>query len=272
MEAAKFLRAILCPNIIARHIIRKLSIGSLEFRLSLQALERGAYAFGIRQAIYLASKLKHPRVSVLEFGVGEGDGLKTMELYAADLGKKYGIGVEIYGFDLGSGLPAPSDYRDLPYIWKQGDYRMDVERVRSELKTAKLFLGDVGETISEFGRANPAPIGFISFDLDYYSSTVSAFRVFDFGDERFLPRVVCYFDDISSDGRALYCEYVGEELAIQEFNRRQGRDDKLSPAKVQQPMVEFSASWLDQTWIYHRFLHPEYNQYISYERLRHPPD
>lgn len=262
MDAAKLARAILCPHVVARHVIRTLSLGSLEFRLSLQALERAQYAFGIRQAMYLASKLNHSRVSALEFGVGGGNGIKTMERYAAELGKKFGITMEIYGFDLGTGLPAPSDYRDLPYIWKAGDYKMDVERLRNELTTAQLFLGDVRETVSKFEQSGAAPIGFISFDLDYYSSTVSAFRLFDCADERFLPRVVCYFDDIISDGRALHCDYVGELLAIREFNERPGRSDKLSPAYGQEYIMTFPAPWLDRTWVYHRFHHPEYNNFI----------
>lgn len=240
-------------------------MGSLEFRLSLQALEKAPYAFGIQQAIYLASKLNHPRVSVLEFGVGTGNGLKTMERYGAELGKKYGIAVEIYGFDLGTGLPSPSDYRDLPYVWKAGDYRMDVERLERELKTARLFLGDVRETVARFQESNAAPIGFISFDLDYYSSTISAFRLFDCANEKFLPRVVCYFDDIMSDGRGLHCEYVGELLAIREFNECRERHDKLCPAHVQEPIMKFPAPWLGQIWVYHRFRHPDYNTFIRPE-------
>jgi hypothetical protein len=263
MTTDKIVRAILCPQVIVRHLIRTFSIGSLEFRLSLQALEKAPYAFGIRQAMYLASRMNHPRVSALEFGVGTGNGLKTMERYAAELGKKYGMTLEIYGFDLGTGLPAPQDYRDLPYIWKAGDYRMDVERLQRELTTAQLFLGDVRETIPQFAQSQAAPIGFISFDLDYYSSTSSAFQLFDCADVRFLPRVVCYFDDIISDGRAMHCEHVGEMLAIREFNERSGRNDKLCPAHIQEPIMRFPAPWLGQTWIYHRFLHPEYNAFVK---------
>jgi hypothetical protein len=263
MNSAKLLRALLSPQVIARHLIRTLSLGSVEFRLAMEALERGEYAFGIKQAIYLASKLKHPRVSVLEFGVGAGAGLRTMEHFATELGKKYGVAVEVYGFDLGTGLPAPSDYRDIPYLWKAGDYRMDANRLRSELKTAKLMLGDVRETVPRFLASKSAPVGFISFDLDYYSSTMSAFELFEGGDEIFLPRVLCYFDDVSSDGRALLCDSVGELLAIQEFNGRAGERDKICPFTIRDPIVKYSAPWNHKVWVYHRFTHREYNTYLD---------
>ena len=53
------------------------------------------YAFGVKQAIYLASKLKHPKVTVIEFGVASGDGLQALEKYAAELGARAGIEVEV---------------------------------------------------------------------------------------------------------------------------------------------------------------------------------
>jgi len=262
MDSARLLRAVLSPSIIARHIIKSFSLGSVEFRLSMQALERAEYAFGVRQAIYLASKLQRDRVSVVEFGVGTGNGLKLMEHYASELGRKYGIAVEVYGFDLGTGLPPAEDYRDMPYIWKPGDYRMEADHLQSRLKSAKLILGEVRETVPRFVQGKPAPIGFISFDLDYYSSTVSAFQLFDSPDEIFLPRVVCYFDDVGSDGWALHCDYVGELRAIREFNERPGECHKLCPVHIQSPSVNYSAYWLDRLWIYHRFSHSDYNSYV----------
>lgn len=263
MNAAKLLRALLSPQIIARHIIRSFSLGSVEFRLAMQAMVRAEYAFGILQSIYLASRLNRNRVSVIEFGVGTGNGLRWMERYAAELGQKYGVLVEVYGFDLGTGLPAPSDYRDVPYIWRTGNYRMDAKFLQGQLKTAKLMLGDIRETIPRFLEAKPAPIGFISFDLDYYSSTLEAFKLFDGADEAFLPRVVSYFDDIGSDGRALQCEYVGELLAIREFNERPADRHKLCRLCIQEPMMKYPADWLHKLWVYHRFLHPEYNSYLA---------
>lgn len=260
---ATVLRALLSPQIVIRHIIRSHSLGSVEFRLSMGALEKAQYAFGIKQAIYLASRLNHKKVSVLEFGVGTGRGLKLMEKYAAELGKPSGIDVQVFGFDLGSGLPPAADYRDLPYAWRSGDYSMDEKQLRRELKTAKLMLGDVRHTVPQFLEARPAPIGFISFDLDYYSSTIAAFRIFECPDEAILPRVVCYFDDLESDERQYHCEYVGERLAISEFNCRAGSHHKLCHTYIHSPTQKYPAPWRHQNWIYHRFSHPEYNTYIQ---------
>jgi hypothetical protein len=228
----------------------------------MQALERAEYAFGVKQAIYLASRLNHRRVSVLEFGVGTGGGLKLMEHYASELGRKYGIAVDVYGFDLGTGLPAPQDYRDLPYTWQAGDYRMDTDALRRHLNSAKLLLGPVQETVPQFLSVAPAPIGFISFDLDYYSSTVAAFRIFDGNDQMFLPRVFCYFDDIASDGRTLNCDYVGELLAIREFNERPDPRHKICDVQIREPIVKFPGPWLDRLRVYHRFAHPQYTTHI----------
>lgn len=261
-SAATLLRALLEPQVIARAIIKKLSLGSVEFRLAMQALEKAQYAFGIRQAIYLASRLGHSRVAVIEFGVGAGGGLKLMEQYAAELGKKYGVEVEVYGFDLGSGLPGSSDYRDLPYAWRSGDYTMDVGGVQRDLKTAKLLLGDVRDTIQNFIQSKPAAVGFISFDMDYYSSTLQAFRIFEAPDELFLPRVLCYFDDVGSDGRQMHCEYVGELLAIAEFNCQAEKYHKLCHTYVHSPELKFPAPWRHQLWVYHRFSHRDYDMYI----------
>lgn len=229
----------------------------------MDALEKAQYAFGIKQAIYLASRLNHRRVSVIEFGVGSGQGLKLMENYAAELSEASGIAVEVFGFDLGSGLPPPKDYRDLPYAWRPGDYSMDAEQLRGELKTAKLLLGDVNDTVPQFIQSGPAAIGFISFDLDYYSSTAAAFRIFQCPDDLILPRIVCYFDDLSSDERQYHCEYVGELLAISEFNCRAGKHHKLCHTYIHSPRQKYAAPWRNQNWVYHRFSHSDYNTYIK---------
>lgn len=260
---AKLLRALLSPQVAVRQVIRRFSIGSLDFRLAMQALDRPQYAFGVKQAIYLASRLKLRRVSVIEFGVATGGGLLALQAYAAELGKRAGVEVEVYGFDRGFGLPEPSDYRDLGYVWKRGAYRMDVDRLQAQLKSAKLLLGDVRETMPEFLRTEHAPIGFISFDLDYYSSTVAAFEVFAGADHTVLPRVVCYFDDVISNEHQLHCDQVGELLAIREFNQNQN-GQTLAPIGVLNANLLFPAPWTQQIWIYHRFQHRDYNTYIGH--------
>jgi hypothetical protein len=260
---ATLLRAVLSPQIIVRHMIRALSFGTAEFRLAMQALDKAQYAFGIKQAIYLASRLNHSKVSVLEFGVGAGNGLKRMEEYAASFSASSGIGVDVYGFDLGLGLPTPADQRDVPYVWRKGDYEMNPEKLRSELQGAKLLIGDVQETVPEFIRSAPAPIGFIGFDLDYYSSTIAAFQIFGSAENVLLPRIICYFDDVGSDGRQLHCDNSGELLAIDHFNRECPARHQLYHTLITSPAVKYPAPWMHQMWVYHRFTHGAYNTYIE---------
>jgi hypothetical protein len=262
--SARLLRSILRPEILIRQIVRTFRIGSLDFRLAMQALDRPEYAFGVNQAVYLAAKLKLPSVSVVEFGVADGAGLIVLERYALEIGKANGIEVEVYGFDLGSGLPAPSNYRDLGYVWKRGAYEMeDLDSLRRRIKIARLLLGDVEETVPQFVVARHAPVGFISFDLDFYSSTKSAFRIFSCPDEHLLPRVFCYFDDIVSDGHQLHCEDVGELLAIREFNENSQGKSGLFACPILKSGTVFPANWEDQLRVYHRFDHRDYNTYIG---------
>ena len=78
---------------------------------------RAGHAWGILNAAYLAKALGHRQISLIEFGVAGGNGLLSMELAAKRIEKILGVGIEIYGFDSGRGLPKPQDYRDLPNLW-----------------------------------------------------------------------------------------------------------------------------------------------------------
>jgi len=155
------------------------------------------------------------------------------------------------------------DYRDLGYVWRRGDYKMDVDGLRRQLTSAKLLLGDVQHEVVKFVQTEHAPIGFVSFDLDYYTSTVAALRVFDAADAGVLPRVICYFDDVTSDGHRLHCDEVGELLAIREFNDQSGGAHTLAPIRILHADLLFPNPWMQQLWVYHRFGHHQYNQYIG---------
>ena len=57
---------------------------------------------------------------------------------------------------------------------------MDTEKFKSKLKKSKLIIGDVKETVHKFFKDNnPAPIGAIFNDLDYFSSTNDSFKIFE---------------------------------------------------------------------------------------------
>ena len=97
---------------------------------------------------------------------------------------------------------------------------MDQDMLRKKLKGATLVIGDVEQTCASFFHAYiPPPVGFMAFDLDYYSSTRDAFRLLAGAScEQLLPRTLCYFDDIVGPDEACHIEFTGEMLAIEEFN------------------------------------------------------
>ena len=56
----------------------------------------------------------------------------------------------------------------------------DVDKLlKARLKRARLILGLVEETVPTFLLSNPAPIGFISIDVDYYTSTADVFKALE---------------------------------------------------------------------------------------------
>jgi hypothetical protein len=187
-----------------------------------------------------------------------------MENLVREIRKKLGVQIRIFGFDGGEGLPGHGDYRDLPCNWRRGLYKMDVTAVRRRLPTAQLILGDVGQTVPKFIQEGDfPPIGFISFDLDYYTSTVGAFQIFDGPDHQYLPRVLSYFDDTMSGDQQYFCDEVGELLAIREFNETAKRNHRIRPIHGWKRSFLLRAEWADAMWVYHRFDHARYNDYIG---------
>jgi len=174
-----------------------------------------------------------------------------------------GIAFEIYGFDMGSGLPSPKDYRDLPYLWKAGFYQMDARRLRSKLdKNSELVLGDVRRTVPAFLKRKFAPIGFVSIDLDFYTSTKHALNIFSAKHNQLLPRTFCYFDDVVGGEDDYHCEYVGELLAISEFNQK-NKYRKLSKINGLIHKRRIKNFWTEGLYVLHLFQHPEYNTYVK---------
>jgi hypothetical protein len=131
-------------------------------------------------AASLAKKLRIPRISAIEFGVAGGNGLVSLERHADYIQRETGVEIEIYGFDTGCGLPQIEDHRDMPYLFAPGFFPMDLDRLRQRLKRSQVVIGDIRDTISKFFEEfSPAPICFISFDLDLFSSTTAAFQLLE---------------------------------------------------------------------------------------------
>lgn len=176
---------------------------------------RHKYSWGVMHSVHLAKALGLDRVSAIEFGVAGGNGLIALENIADKVQTMYGVRVDVFGFDTGVGLPKPRDYRDMPNLWTEGYFPMDVEKLRSRLRRAQVILGPVEKTISQFLESGPAPVAFAAFDVDLYSSTAQALRLFDAHSKVLLPRIHCYFDDVCG---WTFGDHIGERLAISEFN------------------------------------------------------
>lgn len=218
---------------------------------------RPSYRWGTLCAAYLAKALGYDRISVVEFGVAGGNGLVKLERIAEEVERISGVKIDVYGFDTGAGLTKPIDYRDLPQLWREGDYRMDVPLLESRLSRAKLILGPVEETVPKFAETLTAPVGFVSFDLDLYSSTMDAFKLFEANSKAFLPRVVCYFDDIIGFSHG---DFSGERLAISDFNAANEKR-KISQIYGLGHVLNVQKVWTDMMFMFHAFDHERYNDY-----------
>jgi hypothetical protein len=130
-------------------------------------------------AAHLAKAIGTNAISVVEFGVAGGVGLLTLEQAAERAEADFGLRIDVYGFDTGTGLPKPGDYRDCPNLYAEGTYAMDLEKLRGRLRRGRLVLGLVRDTVPQFLLSDPAPVAFLGFDLDLYSSTMDAFRLLD---------------------------------------------------------------------------------------------
>lgn len=246
-----------------RRLWARFPAGSIPLRVEFDVWQRPAYAYGIYSSAHLARSLGLRGITVLEFGVAGGSGLVNMEEIADQVARHAGIEIAVVGFDLGTGMPKSVDYRDLPYVWGEGFYTMDLERLKRRLRTAELVLGDVENTVSQFLlRQHQQPIGFIAFDLDYYSSTKQAFRIFDGAETTRLPRVYCYFDDVVYPEHACHNEWTGELCAIREYNE-QYTTRKIAKIANFAWTRRYPSRWNDQMYVFHDFCHASYSRLIT---------
>jgi hypothetical protein len=225
------------------------------------------YLWGAMCAAGLAAALGYERITVIEFGVAGGNGLLELERVAGWVERRSGVGIDVVGFDIGTGLPRPQDHRDLPNLWSEGHYPMNSEALQARLSTARLELGAVADTVPAFLAQHPAPIGFVSFDLDLYSSTTEALRIFEAEPALLLPRVMCYFDDIIGFSHG---DFTGERLAIREFNARHQKR-KLSRLYGLRYVLMQDRWWTEMMFMLHDFEHPDYNRPDGTNRRRELP-
>lgn len=245
----------------------KAGLLSMGQRYRLGLVERPHYAYGLRNAALEARALGYSAVTAMEFGVAGGNGLLALERHAAYLESEIGIRIHTVGFDSGMGLTPPADYRDVPYLWAEGDFAMDEAGLRARLNRSELVLGDVRTTVRDYMASfdTSRPVGFAAFDLDLWSSTVGAFDVFRGDASGCLPRVWCYFDDIVA-----MVEDIGVPLAIKDFNAEpHGR--RIRHPWMLRANVPFQSPWADQMFQAHLFDHPKYNQMLAEPKDRELP-
>ena len=216
-----------------------------------------SYTWGVLHGVHLAKTLGINRVSVIEFGVAGGNGLITLDRVAEKVAAILGVGVDVYGFDTGTGLPKPDGYRDLPNLYTESSFHMDVEALKKRLNKAELILGLAENTVPRFIDSGAAPVAFVSIDLDYYSSTMQSFRLLEADRALLLPRIHFYFDDIMG---FTFSEYNGERLAIADFNASHSMR-KISPIyglRFFLPRRYAQALWTEQFYMAHIFDHELY--------------
>jgi hypothetical protein len=221
---------------------------------------RANYLYGVLHAARLANVLDIPAISAIEFGVAGGRGLLALEKASVYAEEAFGVSIDVYGFDTGRGLPKPTDFRDCPNLFLEGQFPLDEARLLPSLERAELILGLVDQTVPEFVSRRPAPIGFASFDLDLYSSTVCALHAFEADAELMLPRVLCYFDDITG---FTYADHNGERLAISEFNAAHElrKLSRIYAAEFYVPRRESHELWPRKLYLAHILDHPRYRDY-----------
>ena len=205
-------------RIITRAILKRLKV-SVATRGLWEISPRPQYLIGMLEATSQAMEQGHKEISVIEFGVAGGNGLLAMQKEAEAIENETGIKIKVYGFDMGSeGLPPfIGDYRDHPDAWTPGDFKMNETKLKSRLTDrSTLILGNVKKTVKTFfEKYNPPTLGFLSFDLDLYSSTKDALGIFNSSKMKMLFNTPLYFDDIEF---IFNHKYAGEFLAIREFN------------------------------------------------------
>jgi len=182
----------------------------LNIRQNLCQHSHPNYGIQLVQALWQAKLCGYEKISVIEFGVASGRGITALDKYVSEFAAKFQIEVEITGFDTGHGLPNARDYRDHPEIWQVGEYA-------SRCNDSRVIFGDVEQTVPEFVQQwGNAKLAFVSLDVDLYSSTVSALKIFEMPADRYLPTVLVHVDDANTN--ITMNAWCGAELAINEFN------------------------------------------------------
>lgn len=231
MVGGVFLKKLTRKDVLVRIVNERLSeslaVNLLSFasffmgfrtRVYFDTVIRPHNAYCLLRAADLAKSLGYERFTAIEFGVAQGAGLMNMAEISAEVTRITGIGIDLYGFDTGKGLPPAVDYRDHPELFSQGDYPMDFDALEARLpENCRLVIGDTAQTVGKAPLSPASPLGYIVLDVDYYSSAVACLRILEREAKYYLPTVHLYADDTSGEPMNPWC---GEMLAMREFSDR----------------------------------------------------
>ncbi len=235
--------------------------GSLKSKIQFDIFRLPHYAFGVYEAAMRAKQLDIKHITVIEFGVANGRGLIAMAKYAEIVERHLGITISVIGFDSGEGMPGHEDYKDHPELYLQGDFPMQQPgKLQSILPgNTKLIICNLNSDDWTSYISTDAPAGFLSIDVDYYSSTKNLLEhILKTGSQKLMPNVLFYFDDITLDN---HNKYQGELLAVEEFNAKSPLR-KFDPYyyRLKTKQVFNNAQWLWQIYQLQVLDHPQRNE------------
>ena len=240
--------------------------GTTRAKIAFDLIPRHHLAYSLLNAADQAKRLGISRLTAVEFGVAAGAGLLNMCELASRVTRITGVEFSLVGFDSGTGMPAPRDYRDHPEYFAQGDFPCDTDALARKLPpNARLCVGDVSRTVPDFVETitRDAPLGFVAIDVDYYWSTRECLTIFCGPPTCYLPITPVYLDDVEEEGMNPWC---GEMLAVNEFNAQQ-RLRKISPLNfLRQRRIFRNAKWIDHMYALHVFDHPTRSRARAPER------
>lgn len=237
-----------------------LIFGSYRLKIDFDLVIRQQHAYALLDIADQAKNLGHSKVSVFEFGVAAGAGLINLQEIAREVSKSTGIAFDIYGFDTGTGMPAPKSYKDHPELYQAGDFPMDFKKLTTLLHdNTKLVIGPIADSIKEFldRDFSEAPIAFISIDVDYYSSTVDALNLLNHESKHMLPRVLIYLDDVEELNHNSWC---GEQAAANEFTQNHPHRPIERHVFLRGFRIFKNARWIDHIYQCHVLDHIVRNQ------------
>lgn len=184
-------------------------------------------------------------------------GLLAMVAYAQKIMQIEKIEIEVIGFDSGHGMPQHQGYKDHPELYVIGDFPMQQQIKLRELlpNYCRLIILDLNVEDWTNYLNKDAPVGFISIDVDYYSSTIHLLKyIQNLNATQLLPNSLFYFDDVNMDN---HNHYQGELLAISEFNTQSDLRKFCSYKNIlTQKQKFYNAGWLNQIYQLHVLYHP----------------